>query len=301
MDVELRHLKALTAIADAGTVTAAAAVLHMTQPALSRTLAQLEARVGVRLVDRSSRHLVLTDEGRTLLGHGRAILAHLDAALAETRTVSRPLRVGYTCAVLGHQTVPLLRSWRRAHPRAPLEVVRKDDRTAGLATGDADVAVLRTVPDEPRIRTEALYTEDRVAALPDDHPLADRDEVRLAELTATGPGLPALPLALWPDTGTASVGLWPPARRPVGTVEVHNVDEWLNLIATGGAFGVGAAATAESHNHPGVRFVRVADAPPTTVYLARPAHPTHPHTEEFLAAVREVVSGGTAAIVSGPC
>ncbi|GGV37769.1 LysR family transcriptional regulator [Streptomyces spectabilis] len=286
MDVELRHLKALAAIADAGTVTAAAALLHMTQPALSRTLAQLEARVGVRLVDRSSRHLDLTPAGATLLGHGRAILAHLDAALADARAVDRPLRLGYTCAVLGQQTVPLLRSWRRGQPHAPLEVVRQDNSTAGLATGDTDVAVLRTVPADPRIRTEALYTEDRVAALPDDHPLAARARVRLAELTAG----PALPLALWPDTGTASVELWPPAQRPHRTVEVRNVDEWLNLIATGGAFGVGAAGTAESHSHPGVRFVPIDDAPAATVYLARPAHPTHPRTEEFLAAVREVVS-----------
>lgn len=286
MDVELRHLKALAAIAEAGTVTAAAARLHMTQPALSRTLAQLEARVGVGLVDRSSRHLDLTPAGETLLGHGRAILAHLDAALADTRAVERPLRLGYTCAVLGQQTVPLLRTWRQAHPHAPLEVVRQDNSTAGLATGDTDVAVLRTVPTDPRIRTEALYTEDRVAAVPDDHPLAGRDRVQLAELTSS----PALPLALWPDTGTASVDLWPPAQRPHRTIEVRNVDEWLNLIATGGAFGVGAAGTAESHGHPGVRFVPVEDAPVTTVYLARPAHPTHPRTEEFLAAVREVVS-----------
>ncbi|MBD0743960.1 LysR family transcriptional regulator [Streptomyces sp. CBMA152] len=286
MDVELRHLKALAAIAEAGTVTAAAARLHMTQPALSRTLAQLEARVGVGLVDRSSRHLDLTPAGETLLGHGRAILAHLDAALADTRAVERPLRLGYTCAVLGQQTVPLLRTWRQAHPHAPLEVVRQDNSTAGLATGDTDVAVLRTVPTDPRIRTEALYTEDRVAALPDDHPLAGRDRVQLAELTSS----PALPLALWPDTGTASVDLWSPAQRPHRTIEVRNVDEWLNLIATGGAFGVGAAGTAESHGHPGVRFIPVEDALVTTVYLARPAHPTHPRTEEFLAAVREVVS-----------
>ncbi|MGH4029967.1 LysR family transcriptional regulator [Actinomycetota bacterium Odt1-20B] len=285
-DVELRHLRALDAVAAAGTVTAAADRLHMTQPALSRTLAQLEARVGVRLVDRSSRHLALTPAGATLLGHGRAILAHLDAALADTRTVSRPLRLGYTCAVLGQQTVPLLRSWRRTHPDIELEVVRQDNSTAGLATGDTDVAVLRTVPADPRIRTEGLYTEDRVAALPDDHPLADRDRVTLAELTAG----PELPLALWPDTGTASTDLWPPEQRPARTVEVGNVDEWLNLIAIGGAFGVGAAGTAESHGHPGVRFVPVADAPAATVYLARPAHPTHPRTEDFLAAVRDVVS-----------
>ncbi|WP_367129473.1 MULTISPECIES: LysR family transcriptional regulator [Streptomyces] len=286
MDVELRHLKALAAIAEAGTVTAAAARLHVTQPALSRTLAQLEARVGVRLVDRSSRHLDLTPAGATLLGHGRAILAHLDAALADTRALSRPLRLGYTCAVLGQQTVPLLRSWRRSHPHVPLEVVRQDNHTAGLATGDTDVAVLRTRPRDPRIRTEALYTEDRIAALPDDHPLAGRARVRLAELAED----PRLPLAVWPETGTGSPDLWPPAQRPSRTVEVHNVDEWLNVIATGDAFGIAAAGTGESHGHPGVRFVPVEDAPAATVYLAGPAHPTHPRTEEFMAAVREAVS-----------
>lgn len=286
-DVELRHLRALDALAEAGTVTAAAARLHMTQPALSRTLAQMETRVGVRLVDRSSRHLALTQAGTTLLEHARAILAHLDAALAEARTISRPLRLGYTCAVLGQQTVPLLRSWRRTYPHAPLEVVRRDNSTAGLATGDTDVAVLRTVPADPRIRTEALYTEGQVAAVSDDHPLADRDRVLLAELTVRQD----LPLALWPGVGTASPDLWPPEQRPVGTVEVGNVDEWLNLIATGGAFGLGAAGTAESHGHPGVRFLPVSDAPGATVYLAHPAHPVHPRTGDFLAMVREVVSG----------
>lgn len=286
-DVELRHLRALDAVAEAGTVTAAAARLHMTQPALSRTLAQLEARVGVPLVDRSPRHLALTQAGATLLGHGRAILSHLDAALADTRAVSRPLRLGYTCAVLGQQTVPLLRTWRRTHPGTPLDVVRRDNGTAGLATGETDVAVLRTLPDDPRIRSEALYTEDRVAALPDDHPLAGRDAVLLAELTAA----PRLPLVVWPEAGTASPELWPPQARPTRTVEVGNVDEWLNLIATGGAFGVATAGTAESHGHPGVRFLPVSDAPPATVYVSYPHHPTHPGTPEFLTAVREAVSG----------
>lgn len=292
-DVELRHLRALDAVARAGTVTAAATLLHMTQPALSRTLAQLESRVGVRLVDRSSRHLALTPAGSTLLGHGRAILARLDAALADTRTVVRPLRLGYTCAVLGRRTVPLLRTWRRTHPHIPLDVVRQDDSTAGLATGATDVAVLRTRLSGPLLRTEALYREDRVAALPDDHPLAQRETVLMTDLTApsAAPGLPdELPLALWPDTGTASPELWPPGHRPGRTVEVGNVDQWLNLIATGGAFGLGAAGTAQSFSHPGVRFVPVRDAPATTVYLAHPAHPTHPLTEEFAAAVRETVS-----------
>ncbi|MCC3770448.1 LysR family transcriptional regulator [Streptomyces sp. UNOC14_S4] len=283
-DVELRHLKALVAIADEGTVTAAAARLRLTQPALSRTLAQLEQRIGVRLVDRSSRRLALTPAGSTLLEHGRAILAHLDAALADTATVSRPLRLGYNCAVLGRQTVPLLRSWRRDHPHVPLELRRMDNRTAGLATREVDLAILRVRPTDPRIEAEALYLEERVAALPDDHPLAARDTVTAAELhTET--------LVVCPETSSAGVELWPPELRPLRTVEVRNVDEWLTVVSAGQAIGLAAAGTRESHAHPGVRYVTVTDAPAATVWLARPARPTHPATDTFREAVREVVCG----------
>ncbi|MBH1934955.1 LysR family transcriptional regulator [Streptomyces sp. AV19] len=292
MDVELRHLKALVAIAERGTITAAAGALHMTQPALSRTLAQLENRVGVRLVDRSSRRLALTPAGRTLHDHGRAILSHLDAALADTAAVSRPLRIGYSCAVLGRLTVPLLRSWRREHPHVPLELRRHDNRSAGLASGDADVAVVRALPGDPRIRTEALYWEERLAALPDDHPLAGRDRIVLADLADET-------LALCSDLSSASPELWPPERRPRRVVELRNVDEWLGAVCTGEAIGVTSMGTVESHAHPGVRYVPVADAPAVTVYLAYPVHPTHPGTEDFLAAVRVLAGGGD--MTNSPC
>ncbi|MFB7631088.1 LysR family transcriptional regulator [Streptomyces sp. NPDC056149] len=284
MDVELRHLKALVVIAEEGTITAAAARLRLTQPALSRTLAALEGHLDVRLVDRSSRHLTLTPAGRTLREHGQAILAHVDAALAETTAVSRPLRVGYTCAVLGELTVPLLRSWRRSHPHVTLELRRVDSRTAGLATGETDVAVLRTRPADARLRAEALYLEERVAALPDDHALAARPALTLAELADES-------LVACPEAGAASVELWPRERRPESVRVVDNVDAWLTTIAAGDAVGIAAAGTRESHQHPGVAYVPVTDAPAATVYVAHPAQPTHPQTTEFLAVVREAVSG----------
>jgi DNA-binding transcriptional LysR family regulator len=63
MNVELRHLRALAAIGDQGTITGAAAVLHISQPALSRTLEQLESRVGVRLVQRTTPPQAQTQAG----------------------------------------------------------------------------------------------------------------------------------------------------------------------------------------------------------------------------------------------
>ncbi|MFI1968323.1 LysR family transcriptional regulator [Streptomyces cinnamoneus] len=287
MDVELRHLKALVAIADEGTVTAAAARLHLTQPALSRTLAQLEQRTGVRLVDRgptgASRRTALTSAGRTLYDHARAILARVDAALADAAAVSRPLRLGYNCALLGRSTTPLLRSWQREHPHVPLELRRRDESTAGLATGDVDVAVVRADPGDPRLRAEALYREDRFAALPDDHPLAGRREIGLAELAGET-------LVTWREVSTSGPELWRPEERPASGTEVHDVDEWLNAVAVGGTVGIAAEGTVECRTHPGVRYVRVSDAPAATVYLLRPVHPTHPGTEEFVAAVRTLVS-----------
>ncbi|KUJ67961.1 LysR family transcriptional regulator [Streptomyces albus subsp. albus] len=285
MDVELRHLRALVAIGEEGTITGAAARLHITQPALSRTLHQLEQRVGTRLADRSTRHLELTPSGRRLYDEARAILAHVDAALAEAASGPRPLRLGYTWAAFGPYTTPLLRAWRREHPRIPVEVHRLDERTAGLSQGLVDVAVVRTVPRDPRVRCEALYREEPLAALPDGHPLCDRTALDLADLFDQT-------IAVCPLTGTTSADLWPPERRPGATVEVRNVDEWLTVIAAGDAVGVTAAGTSHVHPHPGVRYLPVSGAPRITVYLAWPVRPTHPSTGEFLTRARETVRAG---------
>ncbi|MFH8367909.1 LysR family transcriptional regulator [Streptomyces sp. NPDC018031] len=282
MDVELRHLRALVAIGDEGTITGAAARLHITQPALSRTLHQLEQRLGNRLADRSTRHLELTPAGRQLYDEARAILAHVDAALAEAAAGPRPLRLGYTWAAFGPYTTPLLRSWRRDHPRVPVEVHRLDERTAGLSRGLVDVAVVRTAPSDPRVRFEALYEEEPLAALPEGHPLCGRDRLALTELFDQT-------IAVCPLTGTTRADLWPPERRPRASVEVRNVDEWLTVIAAGDAVGVTAAGTSHVHPHPGVRYMPVSGAPPITVYLAWPVRPTHPSTADFLTLARAAV------------
>ncbi|MEU3778601.1 LysR family transcriptional regulator, partial [Streptomyces sp. NPDC032472] len=90
MNVELRHLRALAAIGDEGTITGAAAVLRVSQPALSRTLDQLEQRLGTTLVERTTRRLALTPEGRRLWEHAHRILTQLDDALAEAAAGPHP-------------------------------------------------------------------------------------------------------------------------------------------------------------------------------------------------------------------
>ncbi|MDT7790132.1 MAG: hypothetical protein QOF58_8551, partial [Pseudonocardiales bacterium] len=171
MNVERRHLRALAAIGDHRSITAAAQSLHVTQPALSRTLEQLERRLGVRLVDRTTRHVALTDTGQRLWEHSHRILTELDTALAEA-VQPQPLRLTFAWAALGRFTIPFLREWRASHPDVLVRIRRSDDPEAALRRGEADVAVLRTKPSQPGIDHVALIEEPRLAAVAVDHPLA---------------------------------------------------------------------------------------------------------------------------------
>lgn len=207
MNVELRHLRALAAIGDEGSITGAAAVLHVSQPALSRTLEQLESRLGARLVERSTRRLALTDTGRKLYERAHLILNHLDDALTEATEGPRPLRIGFAWAAFGDRTVPVLRGWRELHPDTPVRVCRRDDPETALRRGKLDVALLRTSPAiGAGLTSHALYQERRLAAVPENSPLARRPTVYLADLADQ-------PVVLC-STAASTAHLWPVGQRP---------------------------------------------------------------------------------------
>ncbi|POX42203.1 LysR family transcriptional regulator [Streptomyces sp. Ru73] len=285
MTMELRHLRAFLTIAEEGNITRAAARLHTGQPALSRTLRQLEDHFGARLVDRSTHHLALTAAGRTFRDKAAAALAAVEAALDPRGLTSWPLRLGHTWAALGDHTVPLLRRWDQTHPDVPLELRRIDDATAGLTQGKVDAALLRGDVTASGVTTEVLLWEERVAVLPADSPLAALDRVTLADLAGR-------PLVLNTVSGTTTLDLWPPAQRTATTLEVTNTDEWLVAIAAGRAVGISTTATPRNHTHPSVRYRPLVDAPPVPVVLAWRDVPGHPAVPDLLALAREVVGAG---------
>ncbi|MHC3467601.1 LysR family transcriptional regulator [Streptomyces sp. 7R007] len=285
MTIELRHLRAFLVIAEEGTITRAAARLHVGQPALSRTLRQLEQHLGTRLVDRSTHHLELTAEGRVFHDKAAAALAAVDSALDPHGTGNRPLRLGHPWAALGDHTIPLLRRWDETHPDVPLHLLRVDDRTAGLTRGKVDAALLRGPVTAPGLRTEPLLSEERVVVLPADDPLAARAELTLADLADR-------PIALNTVSGTTTMDLWPPMARPTATLEVTNTDEWLTTIAAGRAVGISTTATPGQHTHPSVVYRPLADAPPVPVVLAWRAGFGHPALADLVRLAHEVVGAG---------
>jgi DNA-binding transcriptional LysR family regulator len=283
MAAELRHLRAFVAIADEGNLTRAAARLHLTQPALSRTLQQLEAHLGVRLVDRSTHHLELTPAGLVFHHRARSALAAVDDALDPRQVATWPLRLGHAWSALGPDTTSVLRRWAQDHPQVPLELLRIDDRSAGLTQGKVDVAVLREPPPIPGVRSERLLAEPRMAAVPADGPLAERATLTLADLAEH-------PVALNTVSGTTTSELWPEGARPRSTIVVANTDDWLAAIAAGRGVGVTTSATAGMHSHPAVRYRPLADAPDVDVVLAWREPTSHPAVGELLDLVRAVVT-----------
>jgi DNA-binding transcriptional LysR family regulator len=287
MSVEARHLRCFLAIAEQGNVTRAAAALHVTQPALSRTLRQLEQHLGVQLVDRSTHHLELTAAGRAFQVRAASAVAALDSALDPAQLAAWPLRVGHAWSAFGRFTTPLLRRWEQTRPDVPLELLRVDDRLAGLGRGEVSVAVLRDAAAVGSLASELLFYEPRVAALPADSPLATAAALSLTDLVDQT-------IAVNHVSGTTWLTMWPLDARPSSSIDTTNTDDWLAAIASGRAVGVTTTATSYIHPYPGVAYVPLTDAPEVPVLLAWSTPLAHPAIPDFVATAREVVIGAPA-------
>ena len=282
MTVELRHLRAFLAIAAEGTITRAAARLHVTQPALSRTLRQLEDHLGARLIDRSTHHLQLTAAGHAFQPRAAAAVTAVDEALDPAGAGAWPLRLGHAWSALGEHTTPLLRRWKQEHPDTPLRLLRVDDRTAGLDHGTVDVAVIRGEPGLPaEVNTVVLLLEPRVVAVAADSPLARKARLTLHDLIDK-------PIAVNTIAGTTALGLWPPDDTPHDAVEVANTDDWIAAVAAGHAVGITTTATAATYPSPEVAYIPLVGVPEVTVYLAWKQPPSHPAVPDFIALARRL-------------
>ena len=292
MDVELRHLRCLVAIVDAGGFTGASADLHLSQPAVSRTLAGLEDALGVRLLRRTTRQVLLTEAGERVLVRARRVVAEVEDLAREARTGRRILRIGHAWAAMGEHTVEFQRRWVARRPDVALHLVRTNTPTGGLAEGACDVAVVR-VPvgarDDSRIDGALVGLESRYCALAADDPLARRRYLRLADLADRV-------LAVDPRTGTTTLDLWPAEGRP-DVEEIHDVDDWLAVIATGRCVGVTAESTLSQYRRDGVVFRRVRDAPPVPVRLVWWRDDPHPATRDVVGLLAELYGRGRVPVV----
>ncbi len=281
--MEVRQLRALVAVVDAGTFTDAAAVLGVSQASVSRSIAALEREMGVRLLHRTTRHVALTPVGERVLAQSRRVLQEM-AHLAQIAAERNEVRVGYAWAALGRHTRRLQKAWAAAHPGVPLVFVQVNDATAGLSDGAADVAVIRRPLADARFAAAEIGHEARFAAVATDSSLARRRTLGIEDLAR-------YTVAIDPRTGTTTLDLFPPEARPRAVRQTLAVDEWLNLIAAGQAVGVTAEATANQYPRPGVAYRALRHVPPVTVRLAWWREDPPPYLEELVESARRLWKG----------
>lgn len=176
-----RLLRAFVAIADAGSFTAAADRLHMTQSTMSQQIARLEEAIGRELVDRAARPVRLTVTGERLLGHARRILALQNEVLtlvAETSGTTS-VRIGMPDDIATPEMARVFAAFTKRHKEARLDVTTglRSDLTRRYRSGELDIVVLKE--DAPGEDSWASFEEpiawftapDTVSALPDPVPL----------------------------------------------------------------------------------------------------------------------------------
>jgi DNA-binding transcriptional LysR family regulator len=280
MDLELRHLRCLVAIVDSGSFTDAAIELGISQAAVSRNLIALEQVLGVRLLHRTSRSVAPTTAGVHALAQARQVLAAADNLVSDATTGHTRLRIGHAWAAMGRHTREFQHRWAARYPDTELQLIRSNSATGGLAEGLCDIAVMRIPADGRRFESAVVGDERRYCALAADDPWARRRSVRLSELADRT-------VLVDRRTGTTTPGLWPAGARPE-IRETRDVDDWLAVIAAGGAVGVTAEGTTTQYRRDGVAFRPLRDAPPIAVRVIWRRHDPHPSTHAAIAMLTEL-------------
>lgn len=188
MKIDLRHIRYFLVLAEDLNFHRASAHLHISQPALTRTIQHLEAELGVLLFERSQNFVRLTDAGRAFREGGRRVLNGMDATIDLTRRVgigeAGALRVGYTDFAIVGALPELLKQFHQQHPgitvrphhgvtATQLKELQDDKLDIGFVTGPVR---------HPGFQSQVVQNDLLICIVPEGHPLAARESVALVDL-----------------------------------------------------------------------------------------------------------------------
>ncbi|MEV6348114.1 LysR family transcriptional regulator [Actinoplanes sp. NPDC051851] len=278
-DVETRELRYYVAVAEELHFGRAATRLGIAQPPLSRAIRRLEHRIGVPLLERTSRGNRLTGAGEVLLKEARIALDTVATAVRRTRRAGTPQRALILAMKPGGDggLLPkILLGYEPDPDAAPVEFVFSiAGRAAMLRTGRADVAFLHHPQNDLHgLATAPLAVERRVAALAESHPLAARESLRMADLDGE-------PMPQWPESADLRPG-------PV----VDDAAALLQLVALGRAVAL-VSESALQRPYRGVTYRPVLDATPATLVIAWQPDAPPPHVLAFLRAARTAAASAS--------
>jgi LysR family transcriptional regulator, benzoate and cis,cis-muconate-responsive activator of ben and cat genes len=246
--MELRHLRYFIGVAEEENVSRAALKLHVSQPALSRQIRDLEDELGFQLLERSAKSVRLTEAGRVFLIEARAVLQRAEDAVKAARTIATgggELHVGYAPSLTARILPPTLRTFQAESPgvRVKLHDLSTEEMLAGLREGELQIAFIpRPTPAVLRgFRFTELVRDPVCLAVAPKHPLAGRRTVTLAE--AAREPLITYNRKDYPDAHEHLTAVFAAIKSKFRIVEEH--DSVSSLIAAIEA-EVGVAVAAQS-------------------------------------------------------
>lgn len=180
MDIEVRHLQLVRAVAETGSLTRAGGLLHLTQSALSHQLRDIESRLGTALFLRVGKHLTLTPAGERLLLSANTVLATIERTEDAIRNMAGDqrgiLRISTACYTCYHWLPPLLKRYARTHPRVDvrIDVAATSAPIPALLDGRLDLALVSEPVQDRRIVTRPVFDDEWVVVLATSHQLASK-------------------------------------------------------------------------------------------------------------------------------
>jgi DNA-binding transcriptional LysR family regulator len=279
-DVDLRKLRYFVAVAEQMHFGRAAEALHIAQPVLSRQIKALEQELKVQLFARDKRATELTPAGRQLLADARPLLANADALRRRAARAARgpgTFTIGFMPGLIVSGAV---RAMEGRHPQLTVTVLRTswDDQTEVIRDGRADVSYVRLPADQRGLQIQPLLTEPRVAALPDDHRLAGKTTIGIADLADEHLLQDPAAVPEWRDIATELR-----TRRRRSAPIFRTVEEKLEHVAAGHGVVLLPLSTAPFYTRPGVSYSQISDIPPNQVCLAWDAARRSPLIQDFAA------------------
>lgn len=188
--IELRHLRYFIAVAEEGSfIRAAERRLHTAQPSLSRQIRDLESEVGVKLLERKARGIMLTAAGQIFLDNARLVLMQLDATVEAARRAEQPKKPGFVLGFLaGQEVIWLSETLRILQELAPgvditISSLSSPELANALMQNRMDVALLRRETQTSGLAFKFLIKEPMVVILPANHRLAKHRTIKLRDLS----------------------------------------------------------------------------------------------------------------------
>ena len=290
--METRLLRSFLAVAELGSLTRAAERLHITQPALSRQIQQLESELGAEVFRRTGRGVELTAAGQELEVRARPLVLSLerlaDDVLSSAEELRGSVRLAFPPSTGTGEAADILQTYQARHPRVALRVAfaLTGSIESGLIRGDLDVGVLFGEPQNRVLRSEPLWEESLSLVGPPDAELDANRPVTLRAALERPMLLPAPRHGLRAIIQRYAVSIGGEVRV---VTEIDSLQLLLEMLRRGAGYAILPARVARDAGAPALRIAPIVEpvlSRTTSVCYAADRHPSRA-TEAMVALLKE--------------